>query len=406
MSSTSLSVVESSGGKSLKDLFWAHLASYLEWLHRTPPDKRDGPIPNDELTKQIMGYGRQGVIERIGLCSALHDLNPNINPYYREYQTDDMTRFVDYCMTILQRRESYDQKIAGTASNRIGHGYRSQLIEYTRSPDIERLSDCEATEQIFKYCGWIPEGDPTPTPTSELNSDEQQEDERSSSCLGFSGPFVDMRFDLPERPPSPSAAPRSSEHESEIFNPYGLQVDTINIKCPLDMTISETHSCILRPGASLWYRPISEKAIPHILSELEQSPTLPACEIGRSGEGCDEVVDHVRHEVFLAVRRTGQSLSEGRISLEDTPRPLHLEPIRLGSAIGNPYEIAEIPGMSFDIRIDHGDPVRVNLSWLNVRLREEVQHSSDVQDTIDGFRYPWSLINTNRCESKMAEASG
>ncbi|WVQ62609.1 uncharacterized protein L199_000756 [Kwoniella botswanensis] len=70
MSASSLIVTLNSQKKGLKHLYWANQVGYLDYLSSTPTESRREEIPEKDLTKQILGYDRQGIIESRAICAA------------------------------------------------------------------------------------------------------------------------------------------------------------------------------------------------------------------------------------------------------------------------------------------------------------------------------------------------
>ncbi|KAK6905184.1 hypothetical protein I203_106004 [Kwoniella mangroviensis CBS 8507] len=135
------------------------------------------------------------------------------------------------------------------------------------------------------------------------------------------------------------------------------------------MTIPEPHTCDLPDNALVWYRPISDKIVSHLNSELSQSSGLTNFEYKRNASNYAKFDTHVNFEVLKAVQRCGRRMSQGEILLDRTPDPPSI-PL-YGTADIDNFEIHTIPGISFTIQNNNGDPVEINLSWLSARPCQE-----------------------------------
>ncbi|KAK6905183.1 hypothetical protein L486_02355 [Kwoniella mangroviensis CBS 10435] len=116
MSSSSLIVALDSQKKGLKHLYWANQVGYLDYLRSTFTESRPEKISDEHLTKQILGYDRQGIIESRAICAApLRALSPQSYQYYAPCEEYDSTAFFEYCNTILRQRNISTSTVLGVS---------------------------------------------------------------------------------------------------------------------------------------------------------------------------------------------------------------------------------------------------------------------------------------------------
>ncbi|WWD09004.1 hypothetical protein V865_007119 [Kwoniella europaea PYCC6329] len=317
---------------------------------------------------------QQGIIESRAICAApFKSLSRGSYQYYAPCADYDSTEFFDHCNTIQPQRSVYENIIRGEKADRIYHMYNEQYINFKRSRDIRPLSKIDTTQEIFEYYG----------------SFEDAVKPDSAASLGFPSYFTTVHY----KEPADRGYHRVLPDGSMEINERSLYAHRVDIARSLDMTIPEPHTCDLPEKALVWYRPISDKVVSHLNSELSLSPSIRNFEYQRNASNYASFNTHVNLEVLKAVQRCGRRMTRGEISVDRTPDPPSTS--FYGTADIDDFEIHTIPGISFTIRNRDGDPVEINLSWLSARPFQETANIT--QDRPDEQNFSSSPLPVGSC---------